>query len=586
MWKRNEPSKRASIKEKLTRILLFFWLIPLLILTTIMIYFVSIRNQSQVRRTVVTSMEKVMDIIDIQLNDCETLSKNTSYYTDIRSAYQQYITGGSKSYFATQVNQFLSTQYKYNKYIRSAMVVFVNEPKNIYYTYNNSTDATFKNIGVFEEKAKETILSTAKELDTSTAILSIDGRMYLVRNLMMPDFVPYAVLTLELNDEFITSGLESVWGYDGSVFIVNDEIVNGNKLLAGEVGDETLSITKDKEVRFIKGDKGYSYVIGKENKYGSEVISIVRVSNTEIYARTNTVWLIYAIALVLLIPLVITIWHFFNKEITRPVQKMVDAYDAIREEQYGFTIEEPAGSREFYYMQDSFNHMSDRLKQQFEKIYKEEIALRDAKIMALQSQINPHFLNNTLEIINWEARLGGNVKVSSMIESLAIMLEATMNRKGARYNSMAQEMAYVDAYIYIISQRLGEGFSCKKEIDETLLNTKIPVLSIQPIVENAVEHGISLSRKGTIVIRLYKKDEYICVEIENDGPLSEEDKEKIDHLLYEEIDEASEKRVSLGIRNVNRRIKMIYGNDCGLTIVNNEEGNTVSTITIKGEIET
>ncbi|RAZ22989.1 two-component sensor histidine kinase, partial [Klebsiella oxytoca] len=68
-------------------------------------------------------------------------------------------------------------------------------------------------------------------------------------------------------------------------------------------------------------------------------------------------------------------------------------------------------NEEFYHMKESFNHMSLRLKNQFDKIYLEEIALRDAKIMALQSQINPHFLNNTLEIINWEARLNGNEKV-------------------------------------------------------------------------------------------------------------------------------------------------------------------------------
>ena len=581
MKKRNRSYRRASIKAKLTRILLFFWLIPLLILTTVMIYFVSIRNQNQVHRTVQTSMEKVADILDIQLNDCETLSKNTSYYTDIRSAYQQYVTGGSKSIFATEVNQFLATQYKYNKYVRSAMIIFANDMDTIYYTYNNSTDATFKNIGVFEEKAKSSVLKKAKELDTATLIVSIEDRMYLIRNLMMPDFIPYAVLILELNDEFMTSGLESVWGYDSSVVLVNEYIINGNEAILYEVGKNKLSNLSEEKIHFIPGNKDYSYVVSKIHKFGSEIISIARIDNDVIYARINSLWIIYAVALALLIPLIITIWRFFNKEITAPVRKMVNAYDAIRNEQYGITIDDPAGSREFFYMQDSFNHMSGRLQQQFDKIYKEEIALRDAKIMTLQSQINPHFLNNTLEIINWEARLGGNIKVSSMIESLSVMLEATMNRRGAKYNALAQEFAYVDAYIYIIMQRLGEGFKCEKEIDESLLNVQVPVLSIQPIVENAVEHGISLSRKGTIVIRLYKKEEYICIEVENDGPLTEKDIEKIDLLLNKEVDEQTEKRVSLGIRNVNKRIKLIYGNDCGLTIENNERGNTVSTIRFK-----
>ena len=76
--------------------------------------------------------------------------------------------------------------------------------------------------------------------------------------------------------------------------------------------------------------------------------------------------------------------------------------------------------------------------------------------MALQSQINPHFLNNTLEIINWEARLSDNRKVSAMIEALSTMLEATLNRKKRHMVALSEELSYVDAYLYIISQRLGE----------------------------------------------------------------------------------------------------------------------------------
>lgn len=581
MNKRNEFRKRESIKAMLIRLLLFFWLIPLLVLTTVMVYLVNIRNQVEVENTVTASMEKVVDILDIQLDDCETLSKNTSYYTDIREAYQKYIVSGNRSVFSADVNQFLATQYKYNKYIRSANIIFANDYNSIYYTYNNSTDATFKNIGIFEEDAKADVLKMAKELDTATGLVSIDDRVYLIRNLMMPDFKPYAVLSLELNDEFMTSGLENVWGYDSGVVIVDGKIINGNSDIVNELGDYAIDILEKGRAHFIKTSREYSYAVRKFEKFGSEHIVIARIDNGMIYERINTVWLIYGIAILLLIPLIISIWHFFNRQITRPVARMVDAYDAIRHEEYGTTIDEIAGSQEFAYLQNSFNDMSSRLKEQFNRIYKEEIALRDAKILALQSQINPHFLNNTLEIINWEARLGGNIKVSSMIESLSVMLEATMNRKAARYNSIAQELAYVDAYIYIIMQRLGEGFGCNKEIDESLLQVQIPVLVIQPIVENAVEHGLSLNRKGIITIRLYRENEYILVEVENDGAMTAEDEARVEHLLYGEIDMDNEKRVSLGIRNVHNRIRMIYGEDCGLSIKNNEKGSTVSTIKFK-----
>ena len=98
------------------------------------------------------------------------------------------------------------------------------------------------------------------------------------------------------------------------------------------------------------------------------------------------------------------------------------------------------GSKEFAYLGNSFNAMSDKLKNQFERIYKEELALRDAKIMALQSQINPHFLNNTLEIINWEARLADDVKVCQMLEALSTMLNAAMDRKHRPLIHLSEEM--------------------------------------------------------------------------------------------------------------------------------------------------
>ena len=231
--------------------------------------------------------------------------------------------------------------------------------------------------------------------------------------------------------------------------------------------------------------------------------------------------------------------------------------------------------------------MSLRLKNQFDKIYLEEIALRDAKIMALQSQINPHFLNNTLEIINWEARLNGNEKVSGMIEALSTMLGETMNRNERQFHSVAEEMAYADAYLYIISQRFGTKFHCTKEIDERLMSVQVPRLIIQPIVENAVEHGMDITRQGRIVIRLFEREDgYLCIEVEDNGRLTTEDRARINRLLSQDIQPSKEKRVSLGIRNVDQRLKMIYGSDCGLFIYGGEEKNTVSTILLKTDLPT
>ena len=123
-------------------------------------------------------------------------------------------------------------------------------------------------------------------------------------------------------------------------------------------------------------------------------------------------------------------------------------------------------------------------------------------------------------------------------------------------------MAYADAYLYIISQRFGAKFQCTKKVDESLLDVRVPRLIIQPIVENAVEHGVDVTRNGHLEIRIFGQEGgYLRIEVEDNGHLSKEDKEKINRLLSKDGETSGEKRVSLGIRNVDQRIKMIYGYD-------------------------
>ena len=198
---------------------------------------------------------------------------------------------------------------------------------------------------------------------------------------------------------------------------------------------------------------------------------------------------------------------------------------------------------------------------------------------ALQSQINPHFLNNTLEIINWKARISGNNDVSGMIESLGIMMEATMNRNNEAFITIKEELKYVDAYLYIIDQRFGKKFHFEKEIDESLMLVKIPRLIIQPLVENMVEHGGDVYGNRDGKLQIYKKDNSIHIVVNNNGNINEKDKENIDYLLNNEDVDVDNHHI--GIRNVNRRLKILYGEGSGLTIENPKDNLTVSRIVIE-----
>ena len=542
----------------------------------------------QVEHTLTASMEKTADIMQIQLKDCETASKNASYMGVISRTYTAYLNDGNIDYFEKEVEKFLSQQYGYNDNCKTAQLIVLGKEDTCYYTLNNSNGGSYQDIVFFQTKSQDIILDVARSLDTGTTLVCMDGRIYMVRNLVTPKFVPYAVLSLELDKDSLMESFSGIWGYTDVSLYWNNELITTTQDDASDILSENIKARlQEKDTSYEHRPGAHSYLYHKINTYGGTIILSVSLDNRIIHAETITMQYLFVLMLVFMIPLVIQMIRFFHKEVTVPLHDLIVAADAVRDGNLGIQIENVEDNREFYHVKDSFNHMSLQLKNQFDKIYLEEIALRDAKIMALQSQINPHFLNNTLEIINWEARLNGNYKVSGMIEALSTMLGATMNRREQQFHSIAEEMAYADAYLYIIAQRFGAKFQCTKHIDERLMTIQVPRLIIQPIVENAVEHGMDISTKGCLEIRLYeRKDGYLCIEIEDNGRLTREKREKIDGLLSKDAKLSNAKRVSLGIRNVDQRLKMIYGNDCGLFITGSEQENTVSTILLKTESPT
>ena len=583
---KRENSRRKSLRWSMVRRLVFGWFLPLLFMICVVIFLMTRNVLWQVEQAILSSAEKTVEIMQIQLKDCETASKNASYMAVIAKYYRQYWGVEDRTEFRNSVEEFLRQQYAYDDNCRTAELVVLNEPGSCYYALNESKGGTYQDIRFFNARAREKILEVAETLDTGTTLVGIEGKIYMVRNLVTAKFVPYAVLALELNQDSMMESYEGIRGYADAALYWNGELlVTGrreNDVYSGHDYKYITDLLGDNDAVYEYKSGDYSHAYRRLNTYGGTMVVMISLDNGVIYAEMAVMQYFFLILFLFMIPLIVQMMRFFHKKVTVPLGELIVAADAVREGNLGVQIVNEEDNEEFYRMKESFNHMSLQLKNQFDKIYLEEIALRDAKIMALQSQINPHFLNNTLEIINWEARLNGNDKVSGMIEALSTMLEETMNRKEAQFHSVAEEVAYADAYLYIISQRFGAKFSCTKQIDERLMSLQVPRLIIQPIVENAVEHGMDITEQGKLELRLFERaDGYLCIEVEDNGHLTKEDKKRIHRILTQDIDLSKEHRVSLGIRNVDQRLKMIYGADCGLFIDGDENRHTVSTILLK-----
>lgn len=587
-WMEQRLGGRRSLRWSMVRRLLFGWFFPLFMLICIIIFFVSSHNYQQVRNTIMTSLEKSTQMMRMELKNCEIASKNASYISVIAKSYADYLKDEDQSTFRLDVENFLKQQYQYDDNFRTAELIVLNEPEERYFAINNSSGGTYRDIEFFYETAKDELLMAARNLDTGTTLKGIDGRVYMVRNLINSKFVPYAVLALELNQHSLMESYAGIWGYEKAAVYWNGRFLMGEMDDGGEeLPEEIAGLMGEQEEAYVQGGRWESiHAYRKMNLYGGTMVAAAVIDKRTTHAEMRTLEYLFVLLVIFMIPLVVQMLRFFHKKVTLPIQQLVTAANKVREGELGIQIENEEDNEEFYQMKDSFNHMSSRLKSQFDRIYLEEIALRDARIMALQSQINPHFLNNTLEIINWEARLTGNYKVSGMIEALSTMLGETMNRKEQQFHSIAEEMAYADAYLYIIRQRFGTKFQCVRHIDESLYDVQIPRLIIQPVVENAVEHGMDFKGQGRMEIRLCEcEGGYLRIEVEDSGYLTKEAREKIARLLSPDAEPSGEKSVSLGIRNVNQRLKMIYGDDCGLFVKGNEKEHTVMTILLKTHVQ-
>ncbi len=578
---------KAPLRWSMVKLLLFCWLLPLAVISYGMFYVAVGKINSQTERTIVTSTDNAVRICEMRMDAAVEASRNASYFPTVRDNYERYQEDGNRLNFRKELNLFLERMYCYDDSFLYTSLIFIDDPQERFFAaYRGSTsNAVYQEGRRFEEKVMPQVMELSAGLDTGVAVAAIEDGVYLVRNLMTPDYHPYAVLVMELNTEVMFGSLDSVWGYEGYAIYVDDVSLTGDNrgvLDKRQAIIQELLADKNRECRLVKRDgEYYACVVRKPEKH--YVGYLIALDRQAVIDETYALKYVSFLMILFMIPLVGIVFSFFSRKVTRPVGSLIKAAHMLEQGNFGYQIKRKADSQEFAYLEEAFNHMSARLQDQIDRIYTEELALKDARIMALQAQINPHFLNNALEVINWEARMHENFEVSRMIESLSIMLEATMDRRHRRFVTLEEEMSYVEAYLFIIAQRLGERLKVEKEVDDSLFLLKVPRLIIQPIIENAVEHGIHGQTEGKIAVLIFQEEDRLVIEVRNTGRMSKQDEEKIRILLSDDYESGEIGSTSLGIRNVNRRIKIIYGEGYGLTIRNEESGETVSRIVVKAE---
>ena len=574
-----KEKKKISIQWRVIAIALGCWMIPFVLMVGMMVHYI-LSNQlgdrvdnmtAQVNFNMQTSVER--------LNQAIEDSRDASYEGELRSVYEAFKNNNYKDYWLSgRVRGYLNTKYTKDPSFSSTVFWYLEEPEKLNgEVYNSSAGGSYHQIDTYWKKDHETVKKYAETLDTNIGFLECDGRVYMIRNLVNRSFEPVGVLVMRLNIAYCFEGMQHfLEDFDMSIYL-NELNLEFSQGIEQEKKDGPYP---DEYPQGSTWEGSYLYIrnLVKENSYRLD--TLVRIPKTVVMDSMYAYLRILGVMIVLLVPLVMILIFMVRRHILQPTDQLMEGAREIQEGNLGYQITFEPGSQEFGYLTESFNQMSSRLKYQFDHIYQEEMALKDARIMALQSHINPHFMNNTLEIINWEARLSGNMKISKMIESLSVLMNAAMDRKRRHVVPLKEELQYVEAYLHIMKERLGNKLTVDLEIGEDTLNEKVPRLILQPVIENAIEHGVIRSGSGTVVLRSYKKGDYLYLETENNGIMSGQERAKVDRLLAPDYDTSKESSGNLGIANVNQRLGILYGEPCGLSIFQEKDDRICARLTI------
>ena len=261
--------------------------------------------------------------------------------------------------------------------------------------------------------------------------------------------------------------------------------------------------------------------------------------------------------------LAVLLSYVFSLSISRPLKKLVKAMNEAKKGNLSVNITDTGGD-EIGEVTGNFNMMLNDIRILMDNVKNKEKQKRNAELKALQAQISPHFLSNTLNTVKWLAGVQKAENIENIITSLIQLLHVSMG-KGGDFISIGEEIEYIKNYINIQEYRYYNKFHVRFEIEEEILNYKILKFLLQPVVENALIHGIEpMEGQGMIVVKGFKYEKDIKITVTDNGVGIPQ--EKLEEIIRS--GEATNKShfSGIGINNVHERIKMNFGEQYGLQI--------------------
>ena len=380
-----------------------------------------------------------------------------------------------------------------------------------------------------------------------------------------------AWVSLDLSFSGISSYIKNVSiGQRGYCFLMDDA---GNiiyhpqqqLLYAGLKSEDTEALAELEDGAY--ADDTVIYSVASVGESGWRAVGVSYVDELVNRNVNDMIRLSLWLAVVVLAVAVLTSW-LLSRLIGKPLRGLASAMESFESDADHFTYRPVGGTREVQELSDSFEHMVLRIQELMTTVREEEVNLRKTELKALQAQINPHFLYNTLDSIAWMCEQGRNADAVKMVHALARLFRISISR-GHELIPIAKELEHAESYLQIQMYRYKNQFTYTFDVDPDCLGYYCNKITLQPIIENSINHGLDLMvDEGRIDVRVRFDGDDIVFSVQDNGVgMSPEQLEAI-------MQHGPTDRTGIGIKNVNDRLKIYFGRSYGLSITSEPDVGT------------
>lgn len=571
----NEIIRRfLNLKLRTKMFLSYLLIIMMVILVNYMIY--DIYESNSIKNTELYSISMV-----------EQLSNNisnlmTSFDTDIL-----YATGAAKLFEERDFSDYLIMMkdvYVFNIYLQNSGIPIVNDlfmnasGSMFYYNKNNSNDRVDSNIYSYIRLHKKSILAASGrslyvEFDNEPGIL------YIVKsNITLNTHLSNGILAIGISDKVIKNLFSQANLQNGSIVICdqNSKILMCDENIKPIINQFHNILPENTSGKNFFNYKGEHLIIenGVSDNGRWKVLYVIslKVLLKEVQNIKQLVILLCVILLAFSMAFALVI----SGTLTSNIRLLLKKIRSVEQGDFSLKLE-PKNHDETAELFSHFNRMSAKLDTLIERSAYEKTETQRAEYNALLAQINPHFIFNLLESINGIAKIKGQDEIVQIISSSSFLIRISISGTNSEV-TLRDELNYINKYISIQQIITGGRIHVEFDVDEDTLDHFVPKLILQPIIENAINYGIEYTKSvGLILVSAHKEKDVLKINISDDGKGIEAEKLKdIISSLEQPVQVSGDMHPHIGIKSVNTRIKILYGNKFGLKITSRlEEGTAV-----------